>query len=469
LAQLGVDHGFEVLVAGKPPVAGAGRRGPRGAKAQRPIAGAERISLLWLSGGDPQVAFEPAMEGLPDPARVAASQGLVKRFPNLQRFLIMPPLVHAPAEALWRRLDQGELADWEILPLTAVTRYLSSGWLPKDVVGPRHMSHVTAEVKELVRLRGEHCELVLRCPEVAAWARPGQFVHVLCASAAQVADFEKRKNVALSDGEPWAATGPPNDPPLLRRPISIHRVCHPAWKPQLLSGSAKLPPGFRRLVDRRRWSLVELLFRVVGRGTRLLAERRAGDQIDIIGPLGNGFEIRPELERAVLVAGGIGVAPLLGLAQELRWRGIEVEVVTGVVDPRVLPMTTDSDMERAFAGERVRQLQREFEEMGVNAVTVSEKHDRMLVTEYLRRNRQRLLPPGRDTEIFSAGPRGMLAAVAEWAGDTTPCQVSLEERMGCGVGVCRSCVVKIRAGDDIVHRSVCRDGPVFKAKDVIWT
>ena len=449
LAQLGADHDFRIS---------------RGKKFGGDL---DHLDLIWSRAGRPKFEFEVAARGLPTKLAVTASDTLVSRYGPIERCLVIAD--RSQAVASWRRLEAGEFADWQVLTISNLEHYLGTGRFPEDQRKARQVRQVSAEVVENIRLRGEHCELVLRCPEIASQAWPGQFLHLLCADQKQVLDFERHKNLPLDwNHDLWPDGRQVSDPPLLRRPLSIHRVCHLGFCVELLKGRQMLPWGFRRLVDRSRWDLVELLFRLVGRGTKLLSEKRPGDCIDVLGPLGTGFQIGDHLKHALLIAGGIGVAPLLGLAQELRWRGIEVKALIGVVDEAALPVTPDSTLERIYAGEKVRELSKEFSEIGVETEVVSEKRDRILVTEYLERNWDRLLPAGKGSEIFACGPRAMLGSLARMIGDQIPCQVTLEERMACGLGMCRSCVIKVRSQDGFEYRTTCSDGPVFRASEVIW-
>jgi len=237
--------------------------------------------------------------------------------------------------------------------------------------------------------------LWVKAPEVAALAQPGQFAMVRC-----------------SEGYD----------PLLRRPLSIHRVA-PLSSPSQLA----------------------LLFSVVGRGTNWLAQRKEGEMIDLLGPLGQGFVLSPQSRNFLLVAGGLGIAPLVALAERGVAEGVQVTLLLGaptraqlypadLLPPhiRVLPATEDGS-----AGKR-----------GV-------------VTDLMAG-----LASEAD-QVFACGPTSMYSAMATQGAQILKgksVQVSLETRMGCGMGYCYGCAIETKEG----MRSVCQDGPVFDLKDITW-
>ena len=207
--------------------------------------------------------------------------------------------------------------------------------------------------------------------------------------------------------------------PLLRRPFSFH---------ECQKGS------------------FELLYRVVGRGTSVLSGRRPGEPVDSIGPLGRGF--RPATGRPLLVAGGIGVAPLLFLARHLRGEGKEPVLIYG-------------------AGEASSLVGRErFRSLGVEVKLATEDGSlgfKGTCVELLESEME-----GADYgAVYGCGPSPMLAAVSDLCvkRGVGSCQVSIEERMACGVGACLGCSVAGRAGG---YLSVCKDGPVFMAGEVVF-
>jgi dihydroorotate dehydrogenase electron transfer subunit len=245
-------------------------------------------------------------------------------------------------------------------------------------------------------------------PEFAA-AAPGQFVMV-------------RVNSAID--------------PLLRRPFGIFDVA--TYQPAHAGAVAQ--PCF------------EMLYRVVGKGTALLATLHETDLVDILGPLGRGFDLGIPGEEKLIVGGGVGLAPLYLLAREL---------------------VKDSPV-RLFAGGRTRDdilCITEFERLGVECYVATEDGslgEQGLVTEALVR---RLDQVKGTASIFACGPHGMLNAVAAIAADRSiSCQVSLEGYMACGVGACLGCVTpgKDHTPDTPDFRCVCAEGPVFDANELGW-
>ncbi|MFC2075988.1 dihydroorotate dehydrogenase electron transfer subunit [candidate division KSB1 bacterium] len=241
--------------------------------------------------------------------------------------------------------------------------------------------------------------LRLRSPAIAAAVRPGQFVHIRVSSG-----FD----------------------PLLRRPISIHSV----------AGEE-----------------IELIYRVVGRGTEILAGLRPGAVLDLLGPIGRGFDLEPD-KTPLMIGGGLGVPPIHYLAQDLATRGGSGLVLLGF-----------RGLDDAYAVEELEALP------GLEVKTATEDGSlghKGLLTE--------LLPSGPELDnraVYACGPTPMLAAVAAWAEENgLPCQVSLEERMGCGLGACLGCTVPVLIDDDsdnpIKYRRVCTDGPVFPASTINW-
>jgi dihydroorotate dehydrogenase electron transfer subunit len=223
--------------------------------------------------------------------------------------------------------------------------------------------------------------------------------------------------------------------PLLRRPFGLFDVG--LFTPEYAGCGAQC--------------YAEILYKVVGKGTKLLSSLHHGDLVDLLTPLGRGFEAGPSGEEKVLVGGGIGLAPLYYLAKELVKKGEKV---------------------RLFAGGRNRDdilCITEFERLGVETYVSTDDGtlgDRGLVTEVLERH----LSSG--MRIFTCGPTPMLKAVALLAQKhAVPCQVSMEAYMACGVGACLGCVMKgaNHTDENPDYRCVCKDGPVFDSFELLWS
>jgi len=236
----------------------------------------------------------------------------------------------------------------------------------------------------------------LEAPALARRGRPGQFVMVRTG--------------------PYPERG---GGPLLKRPFSIHR----------------LGPGDE----------ISLLYRVVGVGTELLALARPGENLELLGPLGRGFDPPKELKKAYLAAGGVGLAPLLALAENLAGR-TDLTLFYGEAAAVDLPPESYLQL---FPSEIV---------LTTEDGTAGEKG---LVTRPLAQALAREPAP-----IFACGPPAMLAEVsrlAELSG--VPAWVSLEARLACGLGACLGCAVKVDKGG---YARVCAEGPVFRAEEVRW-
>jgi len=232
----------------------------------------------------------------------------------------------------------------------------------------------------------------LSCPEIAREARPGQFVMVRCAGELT-----------------------------LPRPFSIHQA----------SGDS-----------------LALFFAVWedGRGTNWLRQRKAGERVEIFGPLGNGFCLQPTSKNLLLVAGGTGVAPLCFLGKEALGKGCSVIMLLGAATAgqlypeRLLP-----------SGLKL-----------VTATVDGTAGRRGMVTELVGGF------AAQADQIFACGPmpmyRDMAAQRRRLGLADKSVQISLEMRMGCGLGVCYGCTIKTKSG----LKQVCKDGPVFQLDDILW-
>jgi dihydroorotate dehydrogenase electron transfer subunit len=193
---------------------------------------------------------------------------------------------------------------------------------------------------------------------------------------------------------------------------------------------------------------IEVLYRIAGRGTQLLSEARVGQALSLVGPLGLGFDPISATERPVLVGGGTGIASLYELAARGAKGNDRLEVVLGartegdlmaVEDFRVLPVRLHLTTEDGSCGIRGRTTDVVRDLLGERA---------------------------EGTTLYSCGPTPMMEACAKLALETSAeCRVSLENTMACGSGICLGCAVPVRSGG---YSLVCRDGPVFDAREVVW-
>jgi dihydroorotate dehydrogenase electron transfer subunit len=221
--------------------------------------------------------------------------------------------------------------------------------------------------------------------------------------------------------------------PLLARPLSVF--------------------GFERVQDH---AVLELLCRVAGGGTSLFSRMTPGNPLAILGPLGRGFALPAGVRRALFVAGGVGVAPLVyllhsGFFTDTAGRGVAKNFYLGARGAELL-----TAMERL----------RGFCELGICTDDGSLGYHGP-VTALLKRDIQRYDPL--ETVIYACGPAPMIGALSALLKDCPiPCQVSLEERMACGLGACLGCAVAIRNPDGRAeYQRVCKDGPVFDLRAVL--
>ncbi len=231
----------------------------------------------------------------------------------------------------------------------------------------------------------------LESPQIASTSQQGQFVMLLC-----------------------------GEETLLRRPLSIHQ----------LADSSKLA----------------FLFNVVGKGTHWLAQCQVGDNIDLLGPLGNGYSIHSESHKLLLLAGGIGIAPLRFLTDEALRRECSVRLLLG-------------------ASTATQLYPKHLLPSGIEFSIVTEDEtagEKGMITEFI--------PEYIDwaDQVFACGPTEMYRDMARRKQDLKlegkPVQISLEVRMGCGRGICYGCTLETRGG----LKQVCQDGPVFDLDDIIW-
>ncbi len=255
----------------------------------------------------------------------------------------------------------------------------------------KQRKHFKAKIKEVKRVKNDIFLLSFSSAYLAETARPGNFLHI--------------KDKAT----------------ILRRPLSIHKIKN---------------------------NLIYILFKVRGRGTEALARKKKGGQLDIIGPLGNGFKLE-EGKRSILVAGGIGVAPLLFLAEQLfESRRPETIVLLGAKSKREIVCRKD------------------FRGLGLKARVATEDGSagrKGFVTDLLK-NQLRALGPELEANIYACGPKDMFFQINKIikGQKKVNSQVSFEQFMGCGVGVCCACVILTKSG----YKKVCQDGPVFNLKDI---
>jgi dihydroorotate dehydrogenase electron transfer subunit len=217
---------------------------------------------------------------------------------------------------------------------------------------------------------------------------------------------------------------------------------------------------------------VDLLYKRVGRGTRLLAQREAGEKISLMGPIGTPFRLSPGRTRPLLIGGGVGMPPMIFLADAIRGDSEQQPmVILGSEVP--FPFTpTPSSILLPGMPEGVIACMPLLDDWGIPSRLTSLQGfagcHQGYVTDLARHWLDSLEQEARNSvEIFSCGPHPMLEAVAKLAAEyDLPCQVSLEEFMACGVGGCAGCVVEVQSDEGPAMKRVCVDGPVFDAKTI---
>lgn len=265
----------------------------------------------------------------------------------------------------------------------------------------------------------EQYVLRVHAPRCAAAALPGSFVHVRC------------------------------DPQLpMRRPLSIMRVsAQEGW--------------------------VDLLYKAVGRGTALLAKRLVGETVSLMGPIGQPFVLHPERPRPLLLGGGVGIPPMVFLAEHLHRvaQNFQPLVVMGSEVP--FPFTArPSQIVVPGMPESVIAAMPLLDDWGIPSRLTSQQDfpgcHQGYVTDLARLWLETLNTEARnEVEVFACGPHPMLEAVAKLAHEyRLPCQVSLEEFMACAVGGCAGCTVQVETPNGPAMKRVCVDGPVFDAASV---
>lgn len=245
-------------------------------------------------------------------------------------------------------------------------------------------------------LKDDICRMVIESKEIAKEAKPGQFLEI------RVID---------------------NIEPLLRRPISIYNA------------------------DENKGE-VEFIFQLKGKGTNLLAERKEGELLDIMGPLGHGTFTFDNYKNIAIIGGGIGIFPLHELSKRAKNAGVNSKIYIG------------------FRNKELVILEDEFGKVCNELILATDDGSYArsgFAINFLKEDVAKNKPDC----IYACGPLPMLKAVQTFAKEENiPCQISLEERMACGIGVCLGCAVKYVGKDDVNYKHVCKNGPVFDANDV---
>lgn len=275
-----------------------------------------------------------------------------------------------------------------------------------------------ARVISVAEFPGEQFVIRLKSPRCASRATAGSFIHIQCDTAIP-----------------------------MRRPLSIMRVnASEGW--------------------------VDILFKAIGEGLHALARKQSGDDTSVIGPIGRGFMPDRRRPRALLIGGGVGIPPMIFLAEELKndnhWQPL---VIMGSEIP--FPFETKpSTIETPWLASQINSTMPLVESWGMPTRLATlqgfEGCYAGFVTDLSRAWLQTLSKDElAEVSVYSCGPTPMLAAVADLANEFgLPCQVSLEEFMACAVGGCAGCAVPVETDQGPAMKRVCVDGPVFDASSV---
>jgi dihydroorotate dehydrogenase electron transfer subunit len=313
---------------------------------------------------------------------------------------------------------------------------------------PRRGSYL-AEVLANERICREHYRLIL---DVAGFppTAPGQFVQLECRYPVE---HDGARPVEWPAGQPPRFTQPEltDRETLLRRPFSL------AGRRDHAGGRVEL----------------DLIYRTVGTGTRWLTSAEVGRELSVLGPLGNTFAIDDRRPVALLVGGGVGIPPMLYLADALGQAGKRTVAFCGARTAGLLPLRLEPAGQVDPAGAPTDCIA-EFSAFDTPAAVATDDGslgaqgyvhqllEKYIEDEHIDRT---------SAVVYACGPEPMMKAVADGCiARDLPCQLALERRMACGMGTCQSCIVKVRADNPAgwVFKLCCHDGPVFDARDLLW-
>ena len=233
------------------------------------------------------------------------------------------------------------------------------------------------------------------------------------------------------------------------------------------------PFSFARVTPEGDATSAELLYCVLGPATLRMTTLDYGQSVSIIGPLGNGFSVPENKKQAILVVGGMGLPPISCLAKSLTARRPDIDAIAfvGAKTSGALPFENRLDEISKQLGFSVPV----FAEAGIPSVIATDDgsagHKGMVTEELTRWLDENSRSRWDETIVYACGPEPMLAAVAAVVGrEGIDCQVSMERRMGCGIGLCQSCAIECRVAnsEETVYKLCCKDGPVFDARDVVF-
>jgi dihydroorotate dehydrogenase electron transfer subunit len=309
-----------------------------------------------------------------------------------------------------------------------------------------------AVVRANIPLCREHFRLVLELENFPPTS-PGQFVQLSCRDLRLIAQGEQELEW-VDDVRPQAEGYELSQPvATLRRPFSL---------------------AGRR--DRGSRTEIDIIHRVVGIGTDFLSHLKEGDEVGVLGPLGNKFALPTDDQEAILVGGGVGIPPMLYLAEKLAAR--KATAFAGALTRDLLPLTIVDAEGRGPDDIRPLSDIAEFAKHGVRSVITTDDGSygfRGFVTQAVEKYLDESKP---NAVIYTCGPEPMMKRVADIAlARNIPCQIAVERAMACGMGTCQSCCIRVKkpdpnqpplVGKEWCYRLACTDGPVFQAADLLW-
>ena len=220
---------------------------------------------------------------------------------------------------------------------------------------------------------------------------------------------------------------------------------------------------------------IDVLYRVVGKCTRWMLGLSAGERVNLLGPAGNHFTVAEGKKLALLVAGGVGLPPMMWWAKSLSESKIETIAFVGAQSRDLLAFELSSDDPPTVCGTDPRFSAREFTQYGVKVVLSTDDGSLGFagyVTHALAAYLDAHSPEAGEVTTYACGPEPMMKAVADLCAlRRIDCQLCMERSMACGMGTCQSCVVPVHdadAPDGWCYKLCCTDGPIFNSRDVIW-
>ncbi len=293
------------------------------------------------------------------------------------------------------------------------------------------MFQISARILYNKKTKKSYYEMALAAPQIAKSALPGQFVNIKVINGLE---------------------------PLLRRPLSIHRI-------------EKL-----QMADGKWQNVIKILYEVIGKGTEILTQRKAGEYLDTVGPLGKSFDCdghrNAECGRQILVSGGMGSAPLVFLAETITANST-------LTLRRGQACRQAARKPLILIGAKTKEdilCEKEFKDLGCEVKIATDDGSRGFqghVSDLLE-SILRTTNDARRTILYACGPTPMLKEISRISKEhNIPAQVSLEAHMACGIGACMGCVVKTkdekrRTKGAAEYKRVCREGPVFEAGEIVW-